>query len=1057
MALASHRDALVPMGHSLVLTCLGALTLFLWLASAQAVEPGPAAPAARPPHSASLGSQSNRAAAATRAAASYARLPLSFEANRGQADASVQFLSRGKGYALLLTRSAALLSLKAPKSAANQGSHLADPATQAPTKSSVVRMELSGADPRAQVSGADPLPGKVNYFIGSDSAKWRSGVPTYARVHYAGVYPGIDLVYYGNQGQLEYDFVVAPHADPGRIRLHFAGADRLAVDANGDLTLAASTGQVSFQRPAIYQLHNGRRTPVAGSFALLAGNSVGFRLGSYDRSQPLVIDPTLVYSTYLGGSGFPGDQAAGIAIDGEGNTYIAGSTNSTDFPVVTGSYNTTDPATSADVVFITKLNAAGTAEVYSTYLGGTWGDWAQAIAIDGDGNAYVTGYTWSPNFPVTTGAYQTTNVGWSHSVYNAFIAKLSADGSSLVYSTYLGGTGTLSTFGDKAQAITVDSVGNAYVTGEAFSTNFPVTSGVYQTTNNATQNGSNVFVTELSADGSSLVFSTYLGGSGIDIFGDTGRAIAIDTDGNVYLAGGSYSSDFPTTSGAYQTKNFATANKTTNAFVAKLNPAGTALVYSTLLGGAGSADGGDTAYGLAVDSAGDAYLAGETYSSGFPVTKGAFQTTNYGAEYLSSNVFVTKLNSTASGLIYSTFIGGGGSVEGPGDAAHGLALDGYGDAYIAGRTYSPYFPVTVNAYQTTRKENDDCEPFMAVVDAAGSGLIYSTYFGGSGSDSAAGLATDGKGNIYFAGTTYSGDFPVTKGAFQTTNNAATKDSPGTNAFIAELSLGAVGSPVTTKTTLVSSANPATTGAAITLTATVKAQTGNTVPSGNVVFTVNGTTVETVALSAAGQAKLSGSFSEPDSYAIAANYAGNASFAASSARLTEVIKEPATPAPAITPAGGTYHHVVSVTLNDSIKGAPIYYTLNGATPTTRSTRYTTAIKIGKNTVLKAIALASGHTASAVAEATYTIKLPPAPTPVFSPVGKTYKSAITVKISDKATSGLEIYYTTKGTTPSIDSTRYTSAGIKVSKNETIQAIAIATGYSKSAVAKATYKIE
>jgi hypothetical protein len=1062
MASALHREALVLTGLSLVLIYLGALALFLRAASGQAGEPGPAVPAAAARHSAALGSQSNRATATARATASYASLPLSFEVNRGQADASIQFLSRGKGYVLLLTRSAALLSLKAPKPSADQLAHLAGTATQAAaqeasTESSVVRMELVGADPQTQVSGAAPLPGKVNYFIGSDPAKWRSGVPTYAKVHYAGVYPGIDLVYYGNHGQLEYDFVLAPHADPGRIRLRFGGAKHVAVDANGDLNVAASTGQVSFHTPVVYQQRDGRRQPVAGSFALLAGNSVGFRLGSYDHSQPLVIDPTLVYSTYLGGSGFTGDNAAGIAIDKDGNAYIAGSTNSTDFPVVTGSYDTTDPATSEHVVFITKLNAAGTAEVYSTYLGGTWGDWAEAIALDSDGNAYVTGYTWSPNFPVTTGAYQTTNVGWAHSVVNAFITKLSADGSSLVYSTYLGGTGTLSIYGDTADAIAVDSAGNAYVTGEAYSTNFPVTSGVYQATNKATQSGSNVFVTELSADGTGLVFSTYLGGSGIDLLGDTGHAIAIDGGGNVYVAGGSYSTDFPTTKGAYQTKNYATSNKATNAFAAKLNPTGTALVYSTLLGGAGSADGGDTAYGLAVDSAGDAYVAGEAYSGAYPVTKGAFQTTNYGANYLSSNVFVTKLDPAASGLVYSTFIGGGGSVEGPGDAAHGLALDSYGDAYIAGRTYSPYYPVTVNAYQTARNENDDCEPFVTVVDAAGSGLIYSTYFGGSGSDSAAGLATDGKGNIYFAGTTYSGDFPVTKGAFQTTNHAATKDSAGTNAFIAKLALGAAESPVATTTTLVSNENPAPASASITMTATVKAKTGSTIPAGNVVFTVNGTTVDTVALSAAGQAKLSRSFSEPGSYAIEARYAGNASFAASSASLTEVVKEPATPAPAIKPAGGTYNRIVSVTLNDSIKGAPIYYTLNGATPTARSTRYTTTIKIGKNTVLKAIAVASGHTASAVAEATYTIKLPAAPTPAFSPVGNTYKSAITVRISDKATTGLEIYYTTNGTTPSVYSTKYTSAGIKVSTNKTIQAIAIATGYSKSAVAKATYKIE
>jgi hypothetical protein len=977
------------------------------------------------------------AAARTKAAAQYGRLPLSFAPG---AAGSETFVSRGNGYSLLLTRAGAELRLK---------SATAKPAT--------VKMVIAGEKTDTRVSGEDRLPGTANYFVGNDPAHWRRNVPTFGAVRYSEVYPGIDLRFYGNRGELEYDFVVAAKTDPAQIRMRFEEGERLEIGSDGSLAIGEGEARIAFHKPVVYQEIGAGRRMVAGRFALVDAHTVGFELGHYDLSRPLVIDPTLVFSTYLGGSGFPGDQAAGIAIDADGNAYIAGSTNSTDFPVVSGSYDTSDPATSANVVFITKLNPAGTDEVYSTYLGGTWGDWAEAIALDRDGNAYVTGYTWSPNFPVTTGAYQPTNIGWSHSVVNAFITKLSADGSSLVYSTYLGGTGTLSTFGDTAHAIAVDSADNAYVTGEAYSTNFPVTSGAYQTKNRATQWGSNVFVTELSADGGGLVFSTYLGGSGIDVVGDTGRAIAIDADGNAYVAGGSYSSDFPTTKGAYQSKNFATSNKATNAFLAKFNPAGTALIYSTLLGGAGSAAGGDTAYGLAVDSAGDAYVAGEAYSGGFPVTTGAFQTTNYGATYLSSNAFVTKLNSEASGLIYSTFIGGYGSLEGPGDAAHGLVLDSYGDAYIAGWTYSLNFPVTVNAYQTSKKQNDDCEPLVTVVDAAGSGLIYSTYFGGSGSDSSAGLATDGKGNIYFTGTTYSGDFPVTKGAFQTTNHAATKDSPGTNAFVAKLALGAVGSPVATTTTLVSSANPATEGADIALTAKVKVQTGSVVPSGTVVFTVNGATVETVALSATGQAKLSKTFSLPGSYAIAARYAGNASFASSSASLTEVIRKPAAAEPQFTPAAGSYAPGFEVKLTDATAGATIYYTTNGLAPTTASRKYTAAgIKVTKTETIKAMAAAEGYQNSAISSAAYTIK-PAAPTPAFSPAGATYNSAVTVKISDKATAGLDIYYTTNGTPPTTSSTEYTAAGIKVTKTETIEAIAVATGYSKSAVIKATYTIQ
>ncbi len=977
------------------------------------------------------------AAARANAAAHYGELPLSFTA--GPAGSQV-FVARGMGYALRLTTSGAELRLKS-----------------ATGKTATVKMELAGKNDATLLSGERKLPGKANYLLGANAANWRRNLPTYGEVRYDNVYRGIDLRFYGNQGQLEYDFVASAKADPAQIRMRFEAREWLEIRSDGSLTISDGDARIAFHKPVVYQEIGGKRKMVTGRFALLDAHTVGFRLGRYDHSQPLVIDPSLIYSTYLGGSGFPGDQSAGIAIDADGNAYIAGSTNSTDFPVVTGSYDPQDPATSADVVFITKLNAEGTAEVYSTYLGGTWGDWAQAIALDSDGNAYVTGYTWSPNFPVTTGAYQTTNVGWSHSVYNAFITKLSADGSSLVYSTYLGGSGALSTFGDKALAIAVNSAGDAYVTGEAYSTDFPVTSGVYQTTNNATQYGSNVFVTELSADGGGLVYSTYMGGSGIDVLGDTGRAIVIDGDGNAYLAGGSYSSNFPVTAGVFQTENLGTAHKAANAFVAKLNPAGTSLLYSTLLGGAGIQDSGDTAYALAVDRAGDAFVAGETYSADFPITKGAFQTTNYGANYLSSNVFVTKLNPTASGLAYSTFIGGYGALEGPGDAAYGLALDSYGDAYIAGRAYSLNFPVTVNAYQTTRNETDDCEPFVVVVDAAGGGLIYSTYFGGSGSDSASGLATDGKGNIFFAGTTYSSDFPVTKGAFQTTNQAATQNNAGTNAFIAKLTLGGVGSPVVTATTLVSSANPTTVGARITLTATVKAETGSTAPTGNVVFTVNGTTVETVALSAAGEAGLTGSISQPGSYQIAAQYAGNASFAGSSARLTEVVSMPKAAAPRFTPAAGIHTQGLVVKLTDATTGATIYYTINGMAPTTASAKYTAeGITVTKTETIKAIAVHTGYQNSTISSAAYIIE-PPAPAPTFSPTGSKYKSPVTVKISDKANAGLVIRYTKNGTTPTNSSARYTSAGIRVTKTETIEAIAVATGYSQSAVAKKTYTIQ
>jgi len=461
----------------------------------------------------------------------YGKLPLSFEANTGQADNRVKFLSRGSGYGLYLTGQEAVLALQkgvcgTPHAAvatrigstARQAGFLRGEAA-CKKDIAVVRMRLVGAGSGAAAPvGEEPLPGTANYFIGNDPANWHTSVPTYSKVRYSGVYPGVDLVYYGNQRQLEYDFVVAPGADTNPIRLQLPGAKQLRLGADGDLVVTAAGGTLTLRKPDVYQLVDGQRKAVEGSFALLARHSVGFRLGNYDHRQPLVIDPVLVYSTFLGGTGAVLDGADAIVADGAGNAYLTGSASSTNFPVTTGAYQTTNHSSAGCAnTFVTKLNPSGTALVYSTYLGGSGcGDYASGLAVDSSGNAYVVGQAHSTDFPVTQGALLTTRPSYQ----TGFVTKLNPSGNALVYSTYLGGTNGMS--GDSAVAVAVDGSGNAYVVGAASSTNFPVTKGAYQTVNNIYDSngygnlgGTNAFVAKLNPTGSALVYSTYLGGSGM--------------------------------------------------------------------------------------------------------------------------------------------------------------------------------------------------------------------------------------------------------------------------------------------------------------------------------------------------------------------------------------------------------------------------------------------------------------------------------------------------------------------------------------------------------------
>lgn len=937
----------------------------------------------------------------------YGRLPLSFEANTGQANLSVKFLASGSGYGLYLAGQEAVLALHRGDCAAaspgagfrpalpfarRQGLGTNDPGCA--RRRDLVRMRLAGVrGGTAAPLGEEQLPGTANYFIGNNPSRWHTGVPTYARVRYAGVYPGIDLVYYGNQRQLEYDFVVAPGSSPDAIRLRFSGTRRLRLDRDGNLVLTTSGGSLAFYRPTVYQERNGERQAVAGRFMLRSGNTAGFALGSYDHSRPLVIDPVLAYSTYLGGSGkYGSDGANAIALDVAGNAYVAGVTCSTDFPVTKGANQTTSPGNDTCSAFVTKMNPTGSALVYSTYLGGSGypggpGDVASAIAVDKAGNAYVAGSAWSTNFPVTSGALQSTNNAAEQQGSNAFLTKLNPAGTALVYSTYLGGSGNKPqlqsgvSLGDSATGLALDSAGNAYLTGQAYSHDFPVTTGALQPVNNATNNNtSNAFAAKINAAGSGLVYSTYLGGSGYYNWnlgmesGDQGNALSLDSSGNAYIAGSTSSADFPVTKGAFQSTYKAATNQANNAFVAKLNPTGTKLVYSTYLGGGGypssGAPTGDTATGLALDNAGDAYVTGYTYSTDFPVTKGAFQSSNKAAASGYSNAFVTKLNPTGTALVYSTYLGGSDEWARSvyfGDRGNALALDSAGDAYVTGYTNTADFPVTKDAFQCCSLGTN---AFITKLNPTGTALVYSTYLGGSGGDGIGdfgqAISLDGAGNAYIAGQTSSYDFPITKGAFQSTNPGSPNGMG--SAFVAKFSLSAP--PAITKTTLLSSANPALAGSSVTFTATVAASPSGAPSLGKVTMTVDGKTVATGAANTA--VTYMTSSLAVGTHPIAASFSDTSGgFAPSSASLTETIDSAQTSSPAIQPAHGSYAAAQLVTVSDATKGATIYYTTDGSTPATSSARYTAPLLVAASETVKAVAAATGYTNSAVTSATYTV--------------------------------------------------------------------------------------
>jgi hypothetical protein len=648
-------------------------------------------------------------------------LPLSFEPDTGQVDRGVGFIAHVPGGTFRFTPSEITCG--------------------------EVRMKIIKGDPAPELTGVDLLPGKSNYFIGNNPTKWKTDVPQYARVKYAEVYPGVDLIFHGNQRQLEYDFVVAPGADPGRIRLAFKGASRVLIDKDGGLVVRTKRGNKIHQHsPAIYQEVDGQRHNIAGGYVITRLCEVRFNVSPFDRNRPLVIDPVLNYSTFLGGSmpapGSPADSAAqAIAVDSSGNIYVTGFTGTTDFPTA----NPEQPAYGGGLydVFVTKIDSSGSTLIYSTYLGGINDEKAFAIAVDSGGSAYVTGFTQSPNFPTTPTAFQpisTTGILPGNSS-DAFVTKLSPAGNALVYSTFLGG----STNAENGFAIAVDSSGCAYITGTTASIDFP-TKNAYQPMLSSGGLNVDAFVTKVSADGTTLIYSTYLGGGGsggsLSESGiNEGYGIAVDSSGSAYVTGTTDSTAFPT-----QNPLQPNLAGDFNAFVTKFSPGGNTLVYSTYLGGSKT----DSGFGIAIDASDNAYVTGKTASTDFP-TVNAFQPAFGGGN---DDAFVAKLNPDGSALVYSTYLGGGGS---EGNLSR-IALDNAGDAYIVGSTDSQDFPIA-NAIQSARSGPGD-NAFITKLNAEGNGLIYSTYLGGNSLNLGFGIAADASGNAYISGQTWSGNFPT---------------------------------------------------------------------------------------------------------------------------------------------------------------------------------------------------------------------------------------------------------------------------------------------------------
>ena len=701
----------------------------------------------------------------------YGKLPLSFERNQGQSDEAVEFLSRGKGYTLFLTPTQAVFSLR-----------------NTDKKASVLRMNLVGADANAQLDGEQELQGKVNYLIGNDRTKWRTGIPTFRKVHYDDVWPGVDMVWYGTQTELEYDFVVKPGSDVSQLRIGFEGAEKMRLDDQGNLMITSNGEEVKHSAPVVYQEQEKGRVSIAGKYVIKEANEIGFEVGNYDHSKPLVIDPVLIYSSYIGGSS--NDEGFTVAANASGEAYVAGETSSdaATFPLK-NEFQSSQPAT---VAFITRMNANGSDILYSTLLGDATGFCTldvcgteiRGIVVGTDGKISITGATVNDNnesdFPVTDNALQKN--GFCIGVcglepdrrVDSFVTMLSADGQSLVYSTFFGGSASASGFGGRAfdagNAIAIDSSNRIYITGQTASNNLP-TKHAFQWSRHSEYQGTDAFVAvfnpNATSGNASLLYSSYYGGDGDEI----GKGIAVDNDRNAYIVGSTASTDLETKSAASSPLQSFFQGGGTDGFVAKVDTESdgdASLTYSTYFGGSIN----DRVESVAVDPLQRAYITGASNSSAssFPL-RNAFDSTQQNGE-----AFVAKLNADGTALFYCSFLGGNnGNTSADGEEGLGITIDFGGNVYVTGRTTSGATFPQVNPLTSGLSGT----AFLTKIEATISNntvpkILYSTTFGGPSAKGEA-IALDSRGNVYLAGSTANG-LTTTVGAFDTTFNGGAHDA-----------------------------------------------------------------------------------------------------------------------------------------------------------------------------------------------------------------------------------------------------------------------------------------
>jgi hypothetical protein len=668
-----------------------------------------------------------------------------FIENKGQWSSEVKYLARAGGMNAWITNSGVVYdyyqivrnynaseTMKMPRDRKEEFER-----KNTSVKGHVVKMSLVDVDKECVQEGNNKQGGYYNYFIGNDNSKWASFVGLYGDIAQSEIYKGIDVKYYFDGKSIRYDYIVKPGADLSQLRLKFEGQESMKVNEVGELVIKTSLGEVTNGKLYSYQFNGGNKSEVACKFVQGEDGTVSLDARGYDKNKELIIDP-LVYSTFLGGN--DDDVCSGLTIDNMGDAYLTGSTSSSSFPTLPGAYQKTYMGNQD--IFVTEINPTGSELVFSTFVGGSSIDWGNNIVIDAERNVYISGFTYSLDYPITPGAYQDINGGNQDN----FITKFNPTGSSLIYSTYIGGTAD-----EYCNSMAIDITGNIYLVGSTHSSNYPVTPGAYQT--NYAGGWGDVFVTKLNPSGNGLVYSTYLGGSDED----EGNSISIDASGNAYVTGTTMSTDYPITSGAFQTKYGGGNSWGGDVFVTKLNPKGNSLVYSTYIGGNRE----DFGQSLVTDIQGNVYLTGGTLSQNFPTTSGAYKTILPQNEYDNNqDVFVAKLNSAGSSLVYSTYMGGDGN-----EIGNAITVNKEGDVYLTGTTNSSNYPITPKAYQYTSAGTEDV--FVTKLNSAGSNLLYSTYLGGIVDDEGNAIAIDTKENIYLAGYARSSNFPTTPGAYQT--------------------------------------------------------------------------------------------------------------------------------------------------------------------------------------------------------------------------------------------------------------------------------------------------